>query len=126
VLAEALLAAKAIADEWARARALAGLAPHLPPDLLADALRAAKAIGDTEDRATALVGLAPYLAGMPRERLASLCTETLHLLGNSSRQDLLARLLDFTPVLTALAATNVAAELGEVAQAVNDVGRWWP
>ncbi len=47
----------------ARARALTGLAPHLPPDqrpaVLVQAFTAATAIPDDSDRARALAGLAP-------------------------------------------------------------------
>ena len=46
MLAQALTAATAIPDDYARAQALTELAPHLPPDLLAQALTAATAIPD--------------------------------------------------------------------------------
>ena len=61
VLAQALTAATAIRGDSARARALTGLAPHLPPDLLAQALTAATAIPDDDVRAQALTraGAAP-------------------------------------------------------------------
>ena len=61
MLAQALTAATAIPDDSARAQALTGLAPHLPPDLLAQALTAATAIPSDYDRARALTGLAPHL-----------------------------------------------------------------
>jgi hypothetical protein len=41
--------------------ALAALAPHLPPHLLADALTAARTIRSDRNRATALAALAPHL-----------------------------------------------------------------
>jgi len=54
-----------------RARALAGLAPHLPEPLLREALDAAGKIQDEDDRAHALAGLVPRLAelGHPQEAL---------------------------------------------------------
>jgi hypothetical protein len=65
LLAQALAAAAQIAWDYARARALSGLAPHLPPDLrdaaLAQALAAAAQIASDYDRARALSGLAPHL-----------------------------------------------------------------
>jgi hypothetical protein len=36
------------------------------------------------------------------------------------------RLTALTPFLSSLAGPNAATELREVAQAVIDVGRWWP
>ena len=63
-LAEALAAATTIRDDYARARALTGLAPHLPadqqPGVLGQALAAATILSDS-DRARALTALAPHL-----------------------------------------------------------------
>ena len=63
--ARALEVAQAIADEEARATALAALAPHLPSDqqatVYAEALAAARAIANEHWRATALAALAPHL-----------------------------------------------------------------
>jgi len=54
-----------------RAKALAGLAPHLPEPLLQEALAAAREIEDERWRAKALVGLAPHLLEpLLREALA--------------------------------------------------------
>src|SRR5262249_52569952 len=124
--AEAVQAARAIGDEWACAHALAGLAPRLPPELLAEALQAARAIRDGRARARALAGLAPRLAALPRQHLASLWTDTLHLLAKHTRPDLVAALRALAPVLVALAGPDPGAELAEVPQAVLDVARWWP
>jgi hypothetical protein len=129
-IAEALQFARAIRNDLERAAALAELAPLLPSQEraagLAEALQAARALKYVENRSEALARLAPHLAAMPREHLASLWTETLHLLANRTRENLLADLTALTPFLTALAGPNAAAELREVAQAVIDVGRWWP
>ncbi len=70
VLAQALTAATAIRDVSSRARALTGLAPHLPADLLAQALTAATAIPSDF-----LTGLAPHLpAGQQPAVLAQALT----------------------------------------------------
>ena len=61
VLAQALAAATTLTDDHARAKALTGLAPHLPADLLAQALAAAATLTDDFDRAQALTGLAAHL-----------------------------------------------------------------
>lgn len=47
--------------EEAKAWALAGLAPHMAPEIMPDALAMAAAIEDPYDRGGVLVGLAPYL-----------------------------------------------------------------
>ncbi|MBC7226280.1 MAG: AAA family ATPase [Thermoflexales bacterium] len=57
----ALAYARQASDPWQRAHALAGLAPHLPEELLREALAAAWKIGDASDRAEDLAGLAPHL-----------------------------------------------------------------
>jgi hypothetical protein len=57
----AFATAEAISDERYQARALAALAPHLPPGLLAQALKAAEAIANEGYRAQALAALAPHL-----------------------------------------------------------------
>jgi hypothetical protein len=66
---EALAAARAIEGERSRARALAGLAPHLPEveqgAVLEEALGAARAIEHEASRVRALAGLAPHLAQLP-------------------------------------------------------------
>jgi hypothetical protein len=64
-LAEALVAAREVGDDHARAQALARLAPHLPEALKEQALREALAvaweIGDECDRAAALAGVGAHL-----------------------------------------------------------------
>ena len=71
-------------------------------------------------------GSPPHLANMPHTRLVPLWTETLPLLANRTRRNLLTDLTALTPFFIALAGPNAAAELRELAQAVIDVGRWWP
>jgi hypothetical protein len=62
---EALVAARAIQNEYSRSRALSSLATHLPADLqtqvLQEALDAAQAIQDEDSRSEALSSLAPHL-----------------------------------------------------------------
>ena len=58
----ALLVARETQDEDARARTLAGLAPHLPEPLLPQALEVAREIKRERSRARALAGLATHLA----------------------------------------------------------------
>src|ERR1035441_4906836 len=61
VIAEALAATTAIADDWARGDALTRLLPDLQPELLPDALATAAAMADGFPRCNALKSLAPHL-----------------------------------------------------------------
>ncbi len=61
MLPEALAVARAIGNEYHRARALTGLAPHLPESLLPKALAVARDIWSESSRVEALIGLAPHL-----------------------------------------------------------------
>ncbi len=69
VLPEALEIARGIGNECYRARALTGLAPHLPESLLPEALEIARGIGSENYRAEALTQLAPHLPEVLPEAL---------------------------------------------------------
>ncbi|HXG32350.1 MAG TPA: hypothetical protein VNJ11_03215 [Bryobacteraceae bacterium] len=66
---DAFAALRALDAEHRRAKALAALAPHLPPALLAEALAAARAIEDANPRAKALAALAPKLPEPERRKV---------------------------------------------------------
>lgn len=120
---EALTRALGIESEEYRAGALAGLAPHLPDDLLPKALAAARAIEFQDYRMEALDGLAPCLAKLSRQHLYPLWQETLHLLAARTRSNLLLDLGALSPVIAALGGAQAMAE---TFRAIQDVGRWWP
>ncbi len=61
LLSNTLALASALHHDHARASALAGIAPHLPPDLLAHALATTRTITDPEAHTHALAGILPYL-----------------------------------------------------------------
>jgi hypothetical protein len=65
--AQGLSYARQVPEDGQRAEALAGLAPHLPRELLAEALAAVREIRYAGDRSKTLVGLASHL---PAELLA--------------------------------------------------------
>ena len=71
-LREALTMARAIQNKWQRAKALAGLAPHLPgPErerALQEGMIAARAIRDEYRRADALTALIPHLPVLAQEQ----------------------------------------------------------
>ncbi len=74
LLRDALALAQALPDEEHRAKALAGLAPHLPIELLYEALATARDIGQPAWRTMALVGLAP---SVPADKQNNLLVEAL-------------------------------------------------
>jgi hypothetical protein len=121
-LGEALAAVR-LGNAYKRAHVLATLAPHLPEPLLREALAAARTLGDADLRARALTALAPQLATLSQALLHPLWTETLHTFSIRTRRYLLADLQVFIPVIFALGGIQAVAE---TAQAIQDVGRWWP
>jgi hypothetical protein len=91
--------------------------------LLGEALAAARTLGDEDLRAEVLAALAPHLARLSQDLLHPLWTETLHTLAIRARRLLLADLQVFIPVIFALGGLQTMVE---TAQAIRDVGRWWP
>jgi hypothetical protein len=126
LLREALDAARSIGHEGARSGVLTALALHLPAELLGEALDAARSIEEEEPRSEALAALAPRLAALPLRDLSTIWTQTLPVLVARTRRNLIVDFLSLVPVLAALAGSNAATELREVARAIQDVGRWWP
>lgn len=120
LLSEALAAALAIENEGQCAKVLIGLAPQLPENLLSKAITAAFALQDEYCRAQALGELMSQLN--PAFINFSLWCEILHTLAHQSRQDLLANIPKFSPVIINLGGIQA---LAETAQAIQDVGRQW-
>ncbi len=94
LLPEALAVARAIGNEYHRARALTGLAPHLPEILLPEALEVARGIRDESDRATALAWLAPHL---PESLLPKALAVARDIWSESSRVEALIGLAPHLP-----------------------------
>jgi hypothetical protein len=118
LLAQALAAATAIPDDYYRARALTGLAPHLPAGLLAQAQGSAP-----RDQRT-LVALLER-AWTVHERGARLAYVALlrDCLIGINRDACLGMLVAAAP---AIAATGGIPALRTCAHGVSDVYRWWP
>ncbi len=112
-LTEALAAARAIGDDYARALALTALAPHLPETLLVDALAAARAISDDHVRAHALTTLAPHLP----ETLLVDALAAARAIGNDY-----ARALALTALAPHLPETEREAVLRETLAAARAIG----
>src|SRR5208337_4659995 len=83
---QALNAAHNIEDEENRAKALTGLAPHLPVDLLPKALDAAQAIENKRYRAEALIGLAPHLPEPLRGQACQQALEAAQAIGGEENR----------------------------------------
>jgi hypothetical protein len=118
VLQDALEAARAIDDEWSRAKVLAGLIPRLGE--LGDekaALEAARAIGDEGRRAEALAGLIPRLGELGDEKAA---LEAACAIGDERwRAEALAGL---APHLSTPLQGQVLQDALEAARAIGDEG----
>jgi hypothetical protein len=151
LLPEALAVARAIGNEYHRARALTGLAPHLPEILLPEALEVARGIRDESSRVEALIGLAPHLPQVLPEVLVvarefgsessraealkaltaqltpanvdlSFWEKTLQALGTLTRSNFLKTIPNLVPLILHLGG-EVA--LREVFQGIREVSRWW-
>jgi hypothetical protein len=136
-----------------RARALVGLAPYLPSDLLAQALEAATAINNSYPRAEALTGLVPYLPADQRgpvlaraldaatavdrpEDRAKALAGLVPLLPADRRGPVLAQALENASLVGRTAVVDVFPDVltlmtdpvikRTAASALLHVQRWWP
>jgi hypothetical protein len=105
-------------NEYARAEALSGLAPHLPETLLSQALAAALAIGHEYARAEALSRLAPHLTSIN----LSFWYEILQILSQHGRGNLLVDIPNLSSTIIYLGGIQA---LVATAWAIQDVCRQW-
>jgi hypothetical protein len=125
---EALERALGLKEKWARVKALCQLAPLLPehqrPEVLREALQVTWRIENAHgDRDVILAELVEPLLGLPRDDRYSLWQETLRALTARNRRNLLVDLKTLAPVITSL---GNAEAVGETADAITSVCRWWP
>jgi hypothetical protein len=127
LLREALAAVQAMEHEWARAPALTRLVPYLSEFLrmtaLQEALAAARAIQKERDRTQVLTALMPLLEHLPAVVPYPLWCETLHILASRARSNLLLDIQVLSSVLALLGGKEV---LDAIAQAIIEVGKWFP
>ena len=83
----------------------------------------ARSIENSKDRADALANLEPHLAELSQAAIYMLWGETLNVLSSRSRVNLLADLAALSHLITCLGGFSAARE---TAQAIVDIGRWWP
>jgi hypothetical protein len=126
VVQKPLTAARSLTEKTERAEALIHLLPFVLkkeyPELCQVALAATRDIEAMETRSRLLSSLARYLARLDPELLATLWSDSLHLLATRTRHDVLADIHALLPVVQALTGKT---NLDEVAGAVLDVGRWF-
>jgi len=127
LLREALAVARTIKDAYYRGLALVKLAPHLSESLQAvtfqEALAAARTIEEEHTRARVLARLAPHLEHLSIATLYPLWCETLHILASRTRSDLLSDIGVLLPIVTVLGEKEA---LVTIAQAIIEVGKWFP
>jgi hypothetical protein len=110
-------------DESDRAYTVAVAAALLPISDLPQALKDSFNIIDEDMRIYAISALAPHVAKLPRQVLYPLWKETLSVLSEQTRRELISTLRALVPVITALGG---AEDIEEAYRAIEDVGRWWP
>lgn len=131
LLNETLMVIRKIENDDIKGPLLAKLILFLPEPLKENVLRETLASiskiqygsKDFDYRPMALGKLAPYMAELSHIKLYPLWCETLHLLAYHTREDLLVDLQALIPAIVALGGPDA---LEETAQAIEDVGSWWP
>jgi hypothetical protein len=122
-LCETLALVRTLRDERYRSKALVALAPHFPEALWQDASQAAQSIQDARERTAVFAAYAPGLLALDARVLHPLWNVTLRRSGQRTRYDLLSDIRAFSAVISYLGGPRAA---GEVFDAIQDVGRWWP
>ena len=123
LIPEALEIAKNIGDESLRAEALSSLAPYLPENLIPEVLEIARNIGDESLRAEGLNGLVTNVHKMFDSFPYDFWCELIHSLARLKRKKLLLTIGENSRVIRELGGSET---FREIADAVNDVGRWFP
>jgi hypothetical protein len=110
-------------SEYWRARVLVALASQLPADLLAEALTTARQLTWENHRAEVLAALAPLVSALPPSSTGVLWQESLSVLARRPRHELLT---DLRVLVAPLSAAGGERAVTTTAQAIIDIGRWWP
>lgn len=110
-------------EDWWQGETLTLLAPHVGEAELGEVLMLALNVVDAGERAGALSAIATEATRMRPAAADEVWWRALRRSSEMSRADLLANLLALSPLLERLDGAEAVAELAE---AVHDVGRWWP
>ena len=120
---EALSAARSIGNEKYRADVLSSLAPHLPENLLSETLSALRSIGSESERARLFHSLAPNVHKMFGSESYDFWCEVIHSLASLKRRELLNKIANHNNIIKELGSSET---FREIADAIIDVGRWFP
>jgi hypothetical protein len=130
LLAEALSAARAIGDEFARASALSAVAERLPPDALEQMYAVLLEVQATITQAYQADRIAriltprwPEIAHCARQSEVALLTDTLQAFARATRPNLLAAIQALLPVIERF---GDQAALQQTVQAIVDTAQRWP
>jgi hypothetical protein len=125
--AEELIAARQPEDGFAKALALAKIAPRLPTpqrvEILREAFAAARALENSGKRVSAFVELSVGLEGLNLSALYDLWRGMLPILARRSRADLLVDLWPSHGFLYRLGGSEATTG---IFRAVYAIGQWWP
>lgn len=120
---EMLKIAQTLENDWVRAAIYGRLAPYLSEETLLEALTLAGNIPSSSARMEILASLSPELAKLPRSQLIGLWQGILPVLAARPREELLPDLRALMPVIAVLGGERAPTD---TAQAVVEVGQWWP
>ena len=119
----ALESAKNIRNELVRSLEIGYLVPYLPENLIPEVLEIARNIGDESLRAEGLNGLVTNVHKMFDSFPYDFWCELIHSLARLKRKKLLLTIGENSRVIRELGGSET---FREIADAVNDVGRWFP
>ncbi len=112
-----------IANEFYRANLLSTIAPQLPKDLLLDALQAANNITNESYRANVLSSYTPNISQKFDIFPYNFWCDLIRSLASLKRKKLLKELSENSQIIKELGGTKT---FREIADAIKDVGRWFP
>lgn len=110
-------------EDWWMGEALSCLAPHTSSSQLELTLELALNIADQAARGNALSAVSAQLLRLRPTDAYRLWSKAMRRSAEVSRSDLLANLPALIAVTTRLGGAHTA---GEIFQAIDDVGQWWP
>ncbi|ELS01376.1 hypothetical protein Xen7305DRAFT_00010790, partial [Xenococcus sp. PCC 7305] len=123
ILPEAFKTIKSIDFEFDQVRLLILLVPHLPEHLFLEVLHGAQYISSESDKAKLLSKLTYNLHIICDSSIYSCWSELLHYSASLKRSSLLIQIRENIHIISKLGNSNT---FREIADAVHDVGRWFP
>jgi hypothetical protein len=123
----AITLAQKISFKSERSKALAEIAINLPEsrktEILKEALFLARESRDNYARLDVLTKISLHLAKLSPATLYPLWRDTLHILAQNPRQELLLDIIPMVSIITAISDSN---DIKNIADIFERIGRWWP